>query len=221
MNRSSPISLVVLISGSGTNLQAIIDEIAKGNLNARIAAVISNEPEAYGLKRAAQAGIPYEVINHRDFPTRQAFDQQLTASIESCQPDLVILAGFMRILTDQLVNHFEHRMLNIHPSLLPDYKGLHTHQRVLDDQQPRHGCSVHFVTPKLDDGPVIVQAVIDIEADDNANSLQQRVQQQEYIIYPMAIRMIAEGRVTISADQVHIDNKIRQQPLQVKAVSTK
>ena len=189
------IKVVVLISGSGTNLQALIDAIDKGTLPATITAVISNKADAYGLVRARQAGIEHAVIDHREFPSRAAFDQVLQDKIDQYQPDLVVLAGFMRILTAEFTRHYLGRMLNIHPSLLPKYPGLDTHQRALDAGDPIHGATVHFVTPELDDGPNIIQAVVPIEPDDTTDTLSQRVQQQEYIIYPMAVHWFAQGRL--------------------------
>lgn len=193
---SSPtlLRLVVLISGNGSNLQAIIDEIANNNLPAEIVAVISNKADAFGLERAKSAGIEQHFLSHQNFDTREDFDTALRVIIDEHQPDLVILAGFMRILSNQFVEHFSQKMLNIHPSLLPKYKGLNTHQRVLDAGDTEHGCSVHFVTPELDDGPVILQTKIKIEDNDTAETLAARVHKQEHIIYPKAIRQIAEKK---------------------------
>ncbi len=207
-------TLVVLISGSGTNLQAIIDAIQEG-LPATIAAVISNESSAYALKRAKQAGIATEVIDHRMFESRHSFDDKLAAVIDSYRPQLIILAGFMRVLGKSFVDHFQDRILNIHPSLLPDYKGLNTHQRVLDDDKTYHGCSVHVVTSVLDSGPIIIQAKIRIKDDDTAGKLQQRVQQMEYKIYPAAIRLFAEGRISIVENNIYIDGECQRLPILV------
>ncbi|HEB55990.1 MAG TPA: phosphoribosylglycinamide formyltransferase [Gammaproteobacteria bacterium] len=203
---AQPLPIVVLISGNGSNLQAIIDAIQAG-LPARICAVISNRPQAYGLSRAREAGIPVEVIDHRDYPSREAFDQALMACIDHYQPKLVVLAGFMRILTDEFVKHYSGRMINIHPSLLPRYQGLNTHQRVLDAGDDIHGVSVHFVTPELDSGPVILQAKIPVQANDDADTLAQRIHEQEHIIYPQVIRWFAEGRLHLQGNSVLLDDE--------------
>lgn len=190
-----PIRLVVLISGNGSNLQAIIDNITNGNLPAQIVAVISNKTDAYGLKRAEKAGIPHIILSHSDYSDRKHYDQALKELIDQYQPDLVVLAGFMRILSDEFVEHYSNKMMNIHPSLLPKYKGLNTHQRVLDAGEKEHGCSVHFVTPELDDGPVILQATVNVEDNDTAETLAARVHEQEHRIYPEAIKMFAENKL--------------------------
>ena len=202
----TPLPIVVLISGSGSNLQAIIDAIDAG-LPAEIRAVFSNEPQAYGLTRAREAGIPAEVIDHRDYDSRTTFDQALMTRIDHYQPGLVVLAGFMRILTEDFVNHYAGRMLNIHPSLLPRYQGLNTHQRVLDAGDDVHGVSIHFVTPELDGGPVILQAEIPVHADDDADRLAERIHQQEHVIYPLVIRWFAEGRLRLQDHTVLLDGK--------------
>ena len=195
-NVVSPIRLVVLISGHGSNLQAIIDNIINHNLPAEIVAVISNKADAYGLERAKKAGIEQRVLSHLDYADRKQYDQALKALIDGYQPDLIILAGFMRILTNEFVEHYLHRMINIHPSLLPKHKGLNTHQRAIDAGDKEHGCSVHFVTPELDDGPVILQATVPVKDDDTAETLAARVHEQEHKIYPEAIRMFAENKLT-------------------------
>ena len=197
-NAVSPIRLVVLISGNGSNLQAIIDNIANQNLPAQIVAVISNKAGAYGLERAEKAGIEQHVLSHKDFSDRQQYDLALKELIDQYQPDLIILAGFMRILSNEFVEHYSHKMMNIHPSLLPKYKGLNTHQRVIDAGDKEHGCSVHFVTPELDDGPVILQAKVKIEENDTAETLAKRVHEQEHRIYPEAIRLFAENKIKTS-----------------------
>jgi phosphoribosylglycinamide formyltransferase-1 len=203
----SPLALVVLISGNGSNLQAIIDAIRYKGLNAEVRAVISNNPEAYGLTRAREADIPAKVLDHRNYASREAYDQDLQALIDRYQPQLVLLAGFMRILTENFVNHYHGRMLNIHPSLLPKYQGLNTHQRVLEAGDNIHGVSVHFVTPELDGGPVILQAEIPVHPGDTADDLAQRVHQQEHVIYPLVIRWIAEGRLALQHETVLFDGK--------------
>lgn len=193
----SPIRLVVLISGNGGNLQAIIDDIANNNLPAEVVAVISNKADAYGLERAKKAAIEQRVLSPKDFSDRSHYDLALKELIDEYQPDLIILAGFMRILSNEFVEHYSQRMMNIHPSLLPKYKGLNTHQRAIDAGDKEHGCSVHFVTPELDDGPVILQATVTIEDNDTAETLATRVHEQEHIIYPAAIRLFAENKLNL------------------------
>lgn len=210
-----PLQIVVLISGTGSNLQSMIDAIAAKKIHAQIRAVISNRPNAAGLQRARDAGIATHVINHSDHKNRHDFDQALMACIDQYQPQLVVLAGFMRILGDEFVRHYPGRMLNIHPSLLPEFPGLNTHQRALDAGHRQHGASVHFVTPELDGGPILVQAAVAVEATDDAQSLQQKVHQQEHIIYPLAIGWIAEGRVHYDNNRIYFDGKPLQQPIQV------
>jgi phosphoribosylglycinamide formyltransferase 1 len=187
--------VVVLISGSGSNLQALINSCRAGDLPIELVAVISNRPGVLGLARAQDAQIPTVVLDHKNFSDRETFDRALMEKIDSYQPDLVVLAGFMRILSPSFTQHYEGRMLNIHPSLLPKFQGLHTHQRALDAGEKRHGVTVHFVTAELDGGPAIVQASVPIVAGDDASSLAKRVQQQEHIIYPLAIKWFAEGNV--------------------------
>ena len=203
----SPLALVVLISGNGSNLQAIIDAIKEQGLQAEVRAVISNNSDAYGLSRARDAGIAAEVLDHRNFPSREAYDQELQLLIDHYQPDLVVLAGFMRILTEEFVNHYHGRMLNIHPSLLPKYQGLNTHQRVLEAGDNVHGVSVHFVTPELDGGPVILQAEVPVHPGDSPDDLAQRVHQQEHVIYPLVIRWFTEKRLVLEGETVRFDGK--------------
>ncbi|UFQ99028.1 phosphoribosylglycinamide formyltransferase [Pseudomonas wenzhouensis] len=202
-----PCNVVVLISGSGSNLQALIDSVAHDGNPARIAAVICNRAGAYGLERAKQAGITTELLDHKQFDGREAFDAALIQAIDAHQPDLVVLAGFMRILTPGFVQHYAGRLLNIHPSLLPKHKGLHTHQRALEAGDSEHGCSVHFVTEELDGGPLVVQAVLPVMADDTAESLASRVHQQEHLIYPLAVRWFAEGRLRLGAQGAMLDDQ--------------
>ncbi|WP_286238216.1 phosphoribosylglycinamide formyltransferase [Neptuniibacter halophilus] len=197
--------IVVLISGSGSNLQAIIDAIDAGQINGRIEAVLSNKAEAYGLERARQAGIPALSINHRDFESREQFDQAMIEQIDRYQPDLLVLAGFMRILTADFVRHYQGRMVNIHPSLLPKYKGLNTHQRALDAGDTEHGCTVHFVTEELDGGPLAMQGRVSVSAEDTADSLQQKVHRVEHILYPLAVAWFCADRLSWSADGVLLD----------------
>ncbi|WP_207062036.1 phosphoribosylglycinamide formyltransferase [Motiliproteus sp. SC1-56] len=198
-------NIVVLISGSGTNLQAIIDAVRSGDIPARISLVLSNRPEVKGLERARQAGIETKVLDHTEFTSREAFDAEMIRQIDRQQPDLVVLAGFMRILTGDFVRRYEGRMINIHPSLLPKYRGLHTHQRALDAGEPEHGVTVHFVTEELDGGPNIIQAVVPVQPDDTAETLAQRVQVHEHLIYPLAVKWFTEGRIRLTQGEVTLD----------------
>lgn len=182
--------LVILISGRGSNMRSIIAAAEQGELDIDIAAVISNRPDAAGLQFAHDLGIATTVIDHKQFDDREAFDAQLAAEIDRHQPSFVILAGFMRILTETFVEHFAGKLINIHPSLLPKFKGLHTHQRAIEAGEIEHGASVHFVTAELDDGPVILQAKVPVLAEDNADSLAARVLEQEHLLYPAAIKKL-------------------------------
>ena len=200
--------VVVLLSGTGSNLQALIDSTRTGDSPARIAAVISNRSDAYGLQRARDAGIDTRALDHKAFEGREAFDSALIELIDAFNPKLVVLAGFMRILSADFVRHYEGRLLNIHPSLLPKYKGMHTHQRALDAGDSEHGCSVHFVTEELDGGPLVVQAVVPVESADSAQSLAQRVHTQEHRIYPLAVRWFAEGRLVLGEQGALLDGQL-------------
>lgn len=197
--------LVILISGSGTNLQAIIDAIKEGTVKADIRCVISNRADAYGLERARQAGIATRVVDHRQYDSRESFDAALQQEIDQFQPDLVVLAGFMRILTTEFVRHYRGRMLNIHPSLLPKFRGLNTHARAIEAGEAEHGVTVHFVTEELDGGPNVLQAIIPIEPDDTPDTLRVRVQRQEHFIFPEAIRWFLSGRLKMEGDQALLD----------------
>ncbi len=197
-----PLAIVVLLSGGGSNLQSIIDHITKHTLNARIKCVLSNDSKAYGLERAQQAGIPTRVIEHQQYSNRESFDLELIRCIEQFQPELIVLAGFMRILSDHFVNHFYGRMINIHPSLLPKYRGLHTHQRALQAGDKEHGLTIHYVSTKLDGGPVILQKSVPVLAHDSKESLAQRVLKEEHIAYPQVIEWIAQGQIQLIDDQV-------------------
>ena len=199
--------VVVLLSGSGSNLQALIDSARAGDSPVRIRAVISNRADAYGLQRARDAGIDTAVLDHKAFDGREAFDKALVEQIDAFSPQLVVLAGFMRILSGDFVRHYEGRLLNIHPSLLPRYKGLHTHQRALEAGDREHGCSVHFVTEELDGGPLVVQAIIPVAPDDTPESLAQRVHGQEHQIYPLAVRWFAEGRLRLGEHGALLDGQ--------------
>ena len=200
--------VVVLLSGTGSNLQALIDSNDIKDSPARIRAVISNRADAYGLQRAKDAGIDTRVLDHKAFEGREAFDAALIKVIDEFKPKLVVLAGFMRILSAEFVRHYQGRLLNIHPSLLPKYKGLHTHQRALEAGDGEHGCSVHFVTEELDGGPLVVQAVIPVESDDSPHSLAQRVHAQEHRIYPLAVRWFAEGRLSLDEQGALLDGQL-------------
>ncbi len=200
-------SIVVLISGSGSNLQAIIDHVHIAEFPAQIAAVISNKPDAYGLQRARNMEIPTHAFEHKKAESRLEFDQQLMSQIDQYQPDLVVLAGYMRILSDDFVHHYMGKLINIHPSLLPEFKGLHTHKRALEAKVKYHGASVHFVTPTLDDGPVIIQGKVAVEPDDTPESLQQKVHKQEHIIYPQAVKWFCEERLCMLDGKVYLNKQ--------------
>ena len=200
--------VVVLLSGTGSNLQALIDSTRASDSPVRIAAVISNRSDAYGLQRAQDAGIDTRALDHKAFDGREAFDAALIELIDAFNPKLVVLAGFMRILSADFVRHYQGRLLNIHPSLLPKYKGLHTHQRALEAGDTEHGCSVHFVTEELDGGPLVVQAVVPVESADSAQSLAQRVHTQEHRIYPLAVRWFAEGRLVLGEQGALLDGQL-------------
>lgn len=201
-------SIVVLVSGNGSNLQAIINEIAEKRINAKIVAVIANQETAYGLTRAENAGIPAIYIDHKNFASREEYDKQLADSIDEFNPNLIVLAGFMRILTPAFVERYQGRMLNIHPSLLPKYKGLHTHQRAIDANDKEHGASVHFVTPELDGGPVVLQSKVPVFEQQDVQELAQRVQQQERQMYPLVIKWFCEDRLKMINNRAVLDNQI-------------
>jgi phosphoribosylglycinamide formyltransferase-1 len=205
-NQSSvPKRLVILVSGGGSNLQSLIDGCAGDKINATVSAVISNNPNAGGLERAAKAGIPNLAIDHRAFNSRETFDQALSELIDSFSPDLVILAGFMRILTAEFVDHYLGRMMNIHPSLLPAYPGLNTHQRAIEAGDKKAGATVHFVTPELDGGPSIIQAQVNIDATDNKETLAAKVLIYEHKIYPKAVNWFCNNRLVMQDNQVRLD----------------
>lgn len=214
MTDKSKLPVVVLISGSGSNLQALIDH-AREHSSYDIAAVISNRADAYGLTRAEQAGITARVLDHREFPDRESFDNALAALIDTFEPGLVVLAGFMRILTPGFVRHYAGRMLNIHPSLLPRHQGLKTHARALQAGDREHGASVHFVTEELDGGPVIAQARVPVLTDDTPASLAQRVLQREHELYPAVVHWFATGRLRLDGQQLQLDGRALTEPLQL------
>ena len=193
--------IVILVSGRGSNMEAIV----RAGLPAEIAAVISNRADAAGLKFAAQSGIPGEVVDEREFPSRDAFEGALASAIDRHAPDLIALAGFMRVLGPDFVRRHSGRMLNIHPSLLPAFPGLHTHRRALQEGVKLHGCTVHFVTPQVDHGPIIVQAAVPVRAPDTEATLAARVLRQEHRIYPLAIRWFVEGRLVLENGLVRVN----------------
>lgn len=209
----APPSAAVLISGGGTNLQALIDASADGTLDVSIDLVVSNRADAYGLTRAKQAGIATVVVDHRQFADRRTFDEALAEAVAVCSPDVVILAGFMRILSGAFVEPFLGRLLNIHPSLLPKYPGLDTHQRALDAGDHWHGSTVHFVTEELDGGPRIVQGQVGIEPDDDAKSLAARVLSVEHQIYPYAVQLMVTGRLAWKDGGAWLDGEPLAEPL--------
>lgn len=200
-----PCRVAVLISGSGSNLQALIDDCADPGHGYRVVAVLSNKAEAYGLERARRAGIDTAVIEHGEFDSREAFDQCLGDALDGFAPDLILLAGFMRILTPAFVDRFRGRLINIHPSLLPRYPGLHTHQRALDAGDTEAGCSVHFVTEQLDGGPVIAQAAVPVLPGDDAATLAQRVLKEEHRIFPLVAGWFARGHLRLRGNQGEFD----------------
>ena len=207
MISKAPPRVAVLISGQGTNLQAFIDACARGELAAQISLVISNNPEAAGLQRAKSAGLTVRAIDHREFATREAFDEALVRELGAFSIDLVILAGFMRILTPILLKPFTGRLLNIHPSLLPQYPGMHTHQRALNAGDTEAGATVHFVTQELDGGPPVLQGRVPVVTDDTAVSLAARVSILEHTIYPLAVRWYLEGRLQLTGDGATLDGE--------------
>ena len=200
------LKLAVLISGRGSNLQALIDACADAGFPAEIVLVLSNRPGAQGLERAAKAGIPTKVIDHKTYKDRVAFDRDMTAAVEASGAAIICLAGFMRLLSDEFVDHWRDRMINIHPSLLPAFTGLDVQERVLERGVRYAGCTVHYVRKEMDTGPIIVQAVVPVKPGDTPDSLAARVLEKEHVIYPLAVRLIAEGRVKIDAqDRAVID----------------
>lgn len=200
-------NIVILVSGRGSNMEAMIAARAAGQLPVNIAAVISNRPDAKGLETAAAAGIPTQALDHKAYADRAAFDRALADCIDRFAPDLVVLAGFMRILTPDFVRHYEGRLLNIHPSLLPSFPGLHTHQRALDEGVRIHGCTVHFVTAELDHGPVVIQAAVPVYDSDDESTLGARVLRQEHRIYPQAVRWFAEDRLQLVGGKVILSDR--------------
>jgi phosphoribosylglycinamide formyltransferase-1 len=203
----------ILISGSGTNLQAFIDAVDGGDLDLDLAVVFSNNPAAFGLERAEQAAIPTSCIQHSDYPDRESFDRAVIAELDRFEPDLLILAGFMRILSKAFVAHYAGKILNIHPALLPLYPGLNTHQRVLDAGDEWHGSTVHFVTEKLDAGPRILQGRLAVIPGETAEELEKRVQAVEHQIYPQAASLVGSGKVRFKNGQSWVDGHRSDQPV--------
>ncbi len=199
------LSVAVLISGRGSNLQALIDACAADDFPAEIVLVVSNVPGVAGIDRAEAAGIKTRIIDHRDYADREGFERDLDAVVSETGAALVCLAGFMRLLTETFVERWKDRLINIHPSLLPAYKGLDTHRRVLEDGANTTGCTVHFVRPAMDDGPIIVQEEVPVYGDDDEDKLAARVLEAEHRCYPLALRLIAEGRARVAGDRVEID----------------
>ncbi|MGL4544338.1 MAG: phosphoribosylglycinamide formyltransferase [Plesiomonas sp.] len=204
---SSSKNIVVLASGNGSNLQAILDACESGRIQGQVTAVISDRADAFALERAQSANIPAEVLRQRDFADRDSFDAALAEAVSRYQPDLVVLAGFMRVLNSAFVQQFSGKLLNIHPSLLPKYRGLNTHQRAIDAGDTVHGASIHFVTEQLDGGPIILQAQVPIFEDDTAAEVAQRVQEQEHRSYPLVINWYLDGRLSYQENQAWMDGK--------------
>ena len=202
--------IAVLVSGNGSNLQALID----ANLSGQIIGVLSNKADAYALQRAEKANIATAVISHKDYPNRESFDDAMHQQLLAWEIDLVILAGFMRILTPNFVSQWQGKMLNIHPSLLPFYKGINTHQRVLNTGDRLHGCTVHFVTAELDAGQSIAQSVIQVSLHDNVESLAQRVHELEHFIYPQVAEWLCNGQLTWTNGQAYFNKKPLERPIQ-------
>ncbi|PSN07515.1 phosphoribosylglycinamide formyltransferase [Siccibacter turicensis] len=200
-------NIVVLISGNGSNLQAIIDACESGKIAGTLRAVFSNKADAFGLQRARDAGIPAHALSAGQFATREAFDRELMQEIDAYAPDLVVLAGYMRILSPAFVAHYTGRLINIHPSLLPKYPGLHTHRQVLENGDAEHGTSVHFVTDELDGGPVILQAKVPVFDGDDEADITARVQAQEHAIYPLVVSWFADGRLKMQDNAAWLDGQ--------------
>lgn len=210
---ASNLSVAALISGGGTNLQALIDAAGDGSLPANIVLVLSNNSDAGGLQRARDADIPTAIVSHNDYADRESFDDAVREALDRFDPDLIVLAGFMRILSETFVRHYEGRILNIHPSLLPDYTGLNTHQRVIDAGESWHGCTVHFVTAALDTGAPIIQGRVPVLAEDTAEVLAARVLEVEHRIYPIAVAMFAAGRLQYRDGRSWLDGAALLEPV--------
>lgn len=214
--QQSPLRVVVLISGNGSNLQALIDRQHQADCAYQIVKVISNKADVFGLERAKHHQIEIDTIPHQDFESREDFERALIHSIDQAQPGLVVLAGFMRILTPLFTQHYIGRMLNIHPSLLPKYPGLQTHQRALEAGDKQHGLSIHFVTDELDGGPVVLQATTDIQTNDSVETLKSRVHQLEHQAYPLAVNLFAQGKLRYQNHQAWWSDKALTTPIQIE-----
>jgi len=210
---SNPLQLAILISGNGSNLQSIIDAIETGRLNAKIKVVVSNNPEAFGLVRATRHGLHTWVIDHQDYANRDQYDDVLQHYLESIDPDYIVLTGYMRILSPGFIETFEHRILNIHPSLLPAYKGLNTHQRALDNAETQHGVSIHLVNAELDAGPVILQASYPVEMGDRVEDMQTKGHRLEHQMYPQVLSWLSDNKLTIEGGQVFYEQALLEQPI--------
>tara|TARA_A100001037_G_C15129819_1_gene628120 strand:- start:1018 stop:1686 length:669 start_codon:yes stop_codon:yes gene_type:complete len=206
------LKVTVLISGRGSNLQALIDACAASNFPAEIVRVISNETNAGGLSKATKAGIPTAVVPHHNYPDRLSFEADLDKEIRTAGTELIALAGFMRLLTEEFVNKWRNQLINIHPSLLPAFKGLQTHKRAIEAGVRYSGCTVHFVRPAMDEGPIIIQSAVPISLNDDATSLEARVLAQEHLIYPLALQLIGEGKVKIEGKRAIINDNSEQLP---------
>jgi phosphoribosylglycinamide formyltransferase-1 len=215
LSNTHPINVVALISGRGSNLQSLINAQQQGKLNVEFSSVISNRDDAAGLQFCERANIPTTVINHTLFKDRLSYDKELIKEIDRHNPYLIILAGFMRILSPEFVAHYSGRLVNIHPSLLPNFKGLHTHQQALDAEATEHGASVHFVTEELDGGPILMQTAVKVKESDDADTLSQRVLKQEHKLYPAAVQLIAERRVELKNGKLYVDDSELKQPLRI------
>lgn len=213
LNNQTPIA--VLFSGNGTNMQSVIKHVSQGRINAQIACAISNRADAYGLTRATQAGIPTHVVKHGEYSSRESFEEELIRILESYGVETVVLAGFMRVFSKVFVTRFANRILNIHPSLLPKYAGLGTHHRVLAAKDSQHGCSVHFVTEELDEGPLVLQAKVPVFETDDVHSLIRRVLEKEHMVFPLAIRWLCEGKLLCNDGTVYFNDKVLERPLQL------
>lgn len=202
MSRTGPLKIAVLVSGRGSNLQALIDACKDPAFPAEIVCVLSNRPDAYGLERARQAGIPAVVVDHKQYRDRPSFEAALNEALAPFAPELICLAGFMRILTENFTNHWRDRMINIHPSLLPAFRGLHTHERAIESGVRVSGCTVHYVRPEMDDGPIIIQAAAPVLPDDTPDTLAARILELEHKIYPEAVRLIALSKIRVEGQRV-------------------
>lgn len=209
--------ILVLASGSGTNFQALMDASRERDFPGQITTLGCNQPKAYVLERAAQANVETFVVNHKEFGSREEFDAALMAHILRYNPDLIVLAGFMRVLTPGFARAFRGKVLNIHPSLLPKYTGLNTHQRALDAGDRNHGVSIHFVTEELDGGPVIAQAEVTVTPEDSSETLADKVRQKEHLLYPIVVRWFCEGRIQLGRDQVLFDGQVLENPMRLPA----